>query len=207
MNELTLQEFTRQVAMAMGFEWTYAPPKNLEDPTKWGQITGPDGCAIRMNGDGWNWENSDRLRVWGTWPESIRRQDGQRWDFQPYRDNRVQEITCAISRGPRAIAGDILRRYVPEYLVQWQEQVEHRDKALREEAEVAAAYEELGEALNVQPSNHGCDGASRVRLPYSSGDPYGEFKVSAYGGLHVKIEADNLPMETALQIARLLAAA
>ena len=200
-NKPSLQELGRSVAQNMGFEWHYIPPQDEDYGRNRAEIGGPGGCSVVITGDGYNWEQSDRVEVYGTWPKSLDRRDGNRVDFMPYRDNRPDNITCAISRGSVSIARDILRRYVPAYLPAYEKQVEYRQEYLQKEAAVNAAYEELAEAMGEPPSNNGSH-----RLRYSDDQPFGDITISAYKGISARFDIHNVPMDKALQIARILAA-
>jgi hypothetical protein len=107
--------FVRHVAAFIGGWSATEPPATNE----WGKvtITRPDGAAIYFYTDG-PWLKAVRVRISGSYPEST---DGQ--VFWPHNSDRPR-ISCAISRGPEAIAKDVARRFIPAYTKEYEKQLQ-----------------------------------------------------------------------------------
>lgn len=71
------------------------------------------------------WNKPDRIEVSGIWPKDAK---GQLMiPYIPYGASAKQhrpEITVALARGAEAVAEEIKKRFLPEYIPKWKEQAE-----------------------------------------------------------------------------------
>lgn len=94
---------TRLIAQGLGKGWT---AKGRGDSSHyWTTIDGPDGAELSLN---WGSHERGRLGVYGQLPKSPRGHGPGK--IEPTR------ITVALSKSEGAIAADIARRVLPEYL-------------------------------------------------------------------------------------------
>lgn len=157
----------------------------------------PDRPTIHLNGDGWRgWNEDKRVVVSGFYP----RYNGH--DGVPYGESRPR-ITCAVKRGTLAVAKDIARRFLSDYLTLY-ETCEGRSKSTRKYDEgKRAALKQVAKAFEVEP---------RHRLEQSNQDKtfsvgsvdvlWGQ--VDEYKPGSVKIELRDCPVELAVDIGRLV---
>ena len=197
-------DFALDVVAALG--WAMSPQKHGSGNP---HLVGPNGATIALSFNGWN--NEGRVRVSGTWPEADKINGGTE-RFYPYQE--AHKITCAISRGPAAVAKDINRRLLPDFLPAWDEQDERRTKFQNREIILTDATRQLGEIMGSISTGDGRGYGQEFRA-YSRGmNPSGHADSSTYrtGSLpnatvleevSVTLEIRNVPFPKALEIARL----
>lgn len=100
----TLVEFAEQVADEMGEEWKAEGHRSRRMV-----LVGPQGGKISITGDGYNWEASDRVKVFGIYPtyEGVT-------VLSPH-NTQFPKISVAVGRGAAAVAKAIQRRFLPKY--------------------------------------------------------------------------------------------
>ena len=108
-------------------------------------LDGPAGAGLYLRAPYWE---KDRIVVGACWPAAD--VNGQHETFQPYfssygsNPTKAPRITCAIARGAEAIAKDIVRRFLPQYLPLYEQQVERMAATL----EGAAYRRDILDRLN-----------------------------------------------------------
>lgn len=140
-----------------------------------------------------------RLEVSGNWPES--KIDGSITRFYPYASDiergltQYRPISADATRTARALAGDIVRRFLPGFEKERARQMDY--KAAHEAAFLARAdaLGQLAQVLNSRPDSY------RANILYNdTGAPWhGKFEVQYHGD--VTIELRNLPLGLALAVA------
>ena len=160
--------------------WTAVP----EDGRWMAYLTHPDGPKLALRHD------KGRLNVMGTWPFS----HGEHF----YPRDKSADISCALSRGPLAIAKDIERRLLPEYLPLWAEQDSRRRDVEKSNQKAEALMCRLEELLGHAHRDHSRHGRNDTMHMY-----HGDFTfaVRRYGS--VKIEVTTSDPEKVLRIAEL----
>ena len=199
-------DFALDVAAALG--WAMSPQKHGSGNP---HLIGPNGATIALRFNGWN--NEGRVRVFGTWPEADKINGGTE-HFHPYQEKH--EITCATSRGPAAVAKDISRRLLPDFLPAWDKQDERKTQFQNREIILTEATRQLGEIMGSISTGDGREYGQEFRA-YSHGmNPSGHADASTYrtetGTLpsattleetSITFEIRNVPFPKALEIARL----
>jgi len=105
MENLEFATLTQQIASHLE-GWTWDEPKN-EHVDDWQLLAGPDGAKLHLRYD----KYGGRIAINGEYPRSG-------GTIYPWHDkDRPNDITVSAQREPRAIARDIERRYLQEYLV------------------------------------------------------------------------------------------
>jgi len=114
-----------------------------EESEHYAHLVRADGAGIHIKGNGYNYEESQRLEITGKWPAQIRI-DGNLYSFYPsYRNRDNPRITVAKARSNAAIAKDIERRFLPKYLPLYAEMLEYRQGVLDNEARRLDSMTEL----------------------------------------------------------------
>jgi hypothetical protein len=189
--------FARDIAAAMGIEWAYDGAKlNVRQV---GYIDGPSGARIGIVLDPWYDDPSMarrdyRVEVIGCYPEVF----GE--TMRPHK-HPSPKITCSPERTPAAIAGDIERRFLPDY---WLSLAEAREMAARRERDFYAMLDGmrvLSETLEAPFHPDPRDGRDPV-VRFSGADVHATFRWSGAYGLHVEIRW--LPLEAAVEVAEVL---
>jgi hypothetical protein len=202
------QSLAHDVAEALGPQWQLSDeqPEYNDDI----HLDGPAGSGIYLSN---RWIDDGRLKVGPRWPESCHI-NGQLTDFRPYfssygpNPTESPRITCALSRGGAAIAGDIQRRFLPEYFPFYDAMVQRKTLALIEGANRRELMHQLNQAAG--GAGHISFDRSPPELHISDGKPTingtveATFKLSTYDGVKITAELRNLGMEQALAIIRLL---
>ena len=142
-----------------------------------------------------------RLEFRGIYPRHL---DGSLYDYGPQSyDKEVRpSISADVFRDPGKIAADVERRFLPDFTRQYHEAVVRRDKDVSNNAKrknlckkIAAAF---GKDATVREER-----GSDFTVQYPQWSPLsGEIKPWLDG--EASIEARNVPMKQALQIARIL---
>jgi hypothetical protein len=153
----TLLEFAQQVAPWLGQRWSALP-----GPHGYGNyavLSGPDGEALTLRGDGYNWAASRRACITGSYP---------RYNGRPVLNTRdLPRITAALERGPQAIARDIERRFLTQYRQLVQEAREIRDRYAERNAQARELARRFAEAVGEEVSeNTGCDLIEHYRIRF-----------------------------------------
>ena len=189
---MNLQDLTKQVADALGFEWVYLEPP---EPRHWETVKGPDGAAIGLHID------QGRLRIYGQLPEAIHNHEGGS-DWWP--PSPRPAIGCAITKSPTQIARDITRRLLPEYLVVYRESLDERERYLEYIKAQNALLEELVAIVPGTIARHG-----KGHLRYSSlARIHGNFEISTGVNRNtptVALDLSGVPVGAAKEILGLLA--
>ena len=197
------QELAQQIADALD-GWQVSD----DQPTSNVQLDGPAGAGLYLSEPYWE---KGRVVVGARWPHADI--NGQRETFQPYfssygsNPTKAPCITCAASRGAEAIAKDIERRFLPQYLPLYEQQAERMIATL----ESAAYRRDILDRLNATGFMQGT-----VHLTVSppeivfdkgylrTGGSYAKFAISTYQGLKVSAEIRDLTLEQTETIIGLL---
>lgn len=189
MFENKLHQIGREVAANMGLEWSYAAEQKMNHLV---YICGPGGSGITIATDsGFDLDAPKRLEIRGQWPEPVDCGGGF-WHFYPM---KTPSIGCSAKKMPQVIARDILRRFVPDYLVEYRVQFRARNDVVEQENERKSSIQELCDVSGLEMNRDG----TRVYLPRG----YMEVSVGS-GGVTVKIDARSVPFDVALKIVVLL---
>jgi hypothetical protein len=182
------------IAEALGPDWQVRD----DQPSSAGvYLTGPAGSGIFLKV---SWQDKERISVTGLWPQPCEIL-GQQETFTPYFSSynngpKEPRITCAMSRGGTAIAGDIERRFFPHYFPLWDKQIDVKRKALETGELRQASLERLGDrapkgiadidVTSNPPELHVAHPWSGKRRPSAT------FTVSTYETLHFDATLNNL---------------
>jgi hypothetical protein len=196
-----LTALARSIAKHLAPDWTYRPRKPLAEGEypqlgEYIDCTGKAGPALWLH---YNWRDESRIVVSGEYPRGTDRQI-------PTRHNEtLPEITISASRSPEALAKDIVRRFIPDYIKLWDD-FQNRVKAdLDYHQGQDATLERLAVAGGVKVESIKCfaDRNGRGRI---SGGLFGGVwgEVEAYPD-SVTLKLHSLSVEQAEKIIALLA--
>lgn len=137
-----------------------------------------------------------RLIVTGMWPMPVKGPERNHIFDAGNHGYTSPRITCNPDREPAALARDIERRFLPDYLWQYEEMCRRRDAKIAELErlqQVLALFEQVG-ASNTE--------GRRAYFRYRDGDfPNGHVEVTVdEDGEKVAIDMRSIPLETALYI-------
>lgn len=193
-----LHHVAQCVADAMGFEWMYvSPASEIEAGYRFARIDGPDESQIHIASD-WPSELSEdagefkgKIRITGEYPRSSQA-------HAPfYRNEQYPAIGVSASRGPRAIAKDIHRRFVKDYLEMYEK---CREAKRREEARDART---LANAQRIAQAGGGQAGELRdscsITIPTGNVGMYGR-RFCVHDD-QVTIDMGGVPADLAVEIA------
>lgn len=141
------------------------------------------------------WNHKERVKVSGCYPHSADRRRYPTGEHQKV----TPEITCGISRGAEAIAKDITKRFLLDYLGLWQWASERIAQHESDKANELTLMEQLGQACGI-PAGRGIGGNTRI---------YGDcgsvwVEVKPYSIDYVEIHLRRVPPDLAEKICRLL---
>ena len=126
-------------------------------------------------------QDKGRVKVMGTWPVGT---NGAH--FYPY--NTSADISCALDRGPHAIAKEIQRRLLPAYLPLWQEQDRKRQEAEQSDGEAQALVRRLEDVFGLDHRDHDRRGRNDAMHVYFE---RATFTVYRYGSCKVELSTDD----------------
>ncbi|NLF00441.1 MAG: hypothetical protein GX601_05615 [Anaerolineales bacterium] len=170
------------IAAELGSSWR----ANIDPQHRWGASIERPADRARL----WVVFRDGKIEVSGSFPQG---RDG--YTYGP-RDPR--RIGCSPSRGARAIARDIQRRFLSWYEEEYANAVQRRDESERQLAWRDATIQELAETLETEVYHpHGRSSEPRVHVNYRG--LYGNVEVSPYNQT-VKIELSGIPVDLAHQI-------
>jgi hypothetical protein len=180
---MTLEEFARGIAQHLkGWrldEMTSSTTARLA-------ADGEQGIYLRSSTYDFDMEKS-RIEVTGRYPHHPRYGHGLAREYP--------KITAAARRGPGAIARDIERRFLPDYLPIYQEALESKRGYEKQDREKERTLDELAGILNVQR------GQDKVYPNYPG---YGYIEIQ---GGSIKFDLRGVPKDVALELARVLSTA
>jgi hypothetical protein len=112
MENLDFATFAQQIACNLeGWTWEESKNEHVDD---WQLLAGPDGAKLHLRYD----KYGGRVAIHGEYPRSG-------GTIYPWHDkDRPNDITVSAQREPRAIARDIVRRFLQEYLVAYRKGLE-----------------------------------------------------------------------------------
>lgn len=97
------------------------------------------------------WVKPGRIHVSGWWPSYDRPSGGSVEHFRPWRGKEPKAITMAATRPPAALAQDILRRYLPDYLPEFGRQAENKAQFIAHRATEDAVVDKLAAIAGATP--------------------------------------------------------
>jgi hypothetical protein len=166
-------------------------------------LRGPDGEELLVK----SYQGGKRVRVTGNYPE-YNHHNPLSFQFT-YGDLDRPEITCAVDRGARTIAGEIRRRFLADYRACLREarrlvrQYERQDQRIREATLALAGALNLSEESIRWNHSHG-NVTARPKLHFSTGDRVrADFDV--YSDDSIGIELNGVPADLAQVIAEVVA--
>ena len=126
-NPTDLVRLAQDIAKELGDGWTFKP---LDEPYPTQYITGPNEAelAIRIETYG---SRKGRIEVHGNFHIGRNREfiDVRDWNHTTSERCKLPEISVSGNRGAEAIAKEIKRRFLPEYLPLLQKAIDKRDAA------------------------------------------------------------------------------
>jgi hypothetical protein len=187
-----LVELTKAIAKELGNAWTFKP---MDEPYPTQYITGPNEAelAIRIETYG---SRKGRIEVHGNFHIGHNREfiDVREWNHSTSERCKLPEISVAGNRGAAAIAKEITRRFLPEYLPLLQKAIDKRDAANSYEDKCRKNLTLLAGIVNADvPTERDRTTASF----YHNDKAYGDIQVS---GDSVTLKLSSLTMEQAKRI-------
>jgi hypothetical protein len=178
-------------------KWTFKP---LDEPYPTQYIKGPNESelAIRIETYG---ARKGRIEVHGNFHIGRNREfiDVREWNHSTSERCKLPEISVSGSRGAAAIAKEIKRRFLPEYLTLLQKAIEKRDAAASWEDKTRANLVTLAAIVNASvPTERDRTTASF----YHNDKAYGDIQCS---GDSVTLKLSSLTMKQAKNILAMLA--
>jgi hypothetical protein len=173
-------------------KWTFKP---LDEPYPTQYIKGPNESelAIRIETYG---SRKGRIEVHGNFHIGRNREfiDVREWNHSTSERCKLPEISVSGTRGASAIAKEIKRRFLPEYLPLLQKAIDRRDAANSHEDKTRANLVTLAAIVNASvPTERDRSTASF----YHNDKAYGDIQVS---GDSVTLKLSSLTMKQAEQI-------
>lgn len=142
--------------------------------------------------------NKPRIEVYGCYPLAKYRKNGQARHYYPLSGMDMPNITCAIKRGPEAIAKDIERRFLPRFLELHELALEHVAKREQEQDNKEATMKRLADVLGVQTG-------ARLNTNVGKNEGYSAWvTIESAGEASVNMKISSLNVELAVQVCRLL---
>ena len=197
-----LIRLTRDIAFLLNegektVKWTFKP---LDEPYPTQYIKGPNESelAIRIETYG---SRKGRIEVHGNFHIGRNREfiDVREWNHSTSERCKLPEISVSGTRGAAAIAKEIKRRFLPEYLPLLQKAIDKRDAANSYEDKTRANLTVLAAVVNASvPTERERSTASF----YHNDKAYGDIQVS---GDSVSLKLSSLTMQQANRILAMLA--
>lgn len=178
-------------------KWTFKP---LDEPYPTQYITGPNEAelAIRIETYG---SRKGRIEVHGNFHIGRNREfiDVREWNHATSERCKLPEISVAGNRGAEAIAKEIKRRFLPEYLPLLQKAIDKRNAANSHEDKTRTNLITLAAIVNASVPT---DRDRTTTSFYHSDRAYGDIQVS---GDSVTLKLSSLTMDEAKRILAMLA--
>lgn len=195
------QDLAQEIADALG-DWQVSD----DQPTSNVRLDGPAGAGLYLRTPYWE---KGRVVVGACWPAAD--VNGKHETFQPYfssygpNPTKAPRITCAISRGAEAIAKDIVRRFLPQYLPLYEQQAERMAATLADAANKREIVDQLNAAGWMQGRVSLAESPPSITFgDYFNKHPEVKLTVHTYEGLRFDAEIRHLNQEQAEAIIRLL---
>jgi len=176
--------------------WTFKP---LDEPYPTQYISGPKEAELAVRVETYG-SRKGRIEVHGNFHIGRNREfiDVREWNHQTSERCKLPEISVAGNRGPQAIAKEIKRRFLPEYLPLLQKAIEKRDAANSYEDKCRQNLTVLAKIVNARVPEE----RDRTTTSFYHNDKaYGDIQVS---GDSVTLKLSSLTMEQAKQILTLI---
>jgi hypothetical protein len=191
-----LVQLTKDIAKELGSGWTFKP---LDEPYPTQFIQGPNEAEIAVRIETYG-SRKGRVEVHGNFHIGRNKEfiDVREWNHSTSDRCKLPEISVSGTRGAAAIAKEITRRFLPEYLPLLQKAIDKRDTANSYEDKTRANLVVLAAIVNARIP------AERDRSTtsfYHNDKAYGDIQVS---GDSVTLKLSSLTMQQAEQILTLL---
>ena len=189
---LDLHALAQDVAAQLGPEWAYRVPKvdpGEKRPEWYATIEQPDGAGIHFG----TARAPGRVTINGTWPRDWRGEV-----YRPHKDS--PEITVSADRPAADIAREISRRFMPDYIPKYVEQLAWVERATQERANRFGNAQRIAEALGGIPAEDIREDGAEIRI-YAKQEGISRLDVHAD---RVDIGL-SLPVELAAEVLRLVA--
>jgi hypothetical protein len=157
-SEDQLREIMGAVGKILG-GWTLRAIPEEDQAHSWAYLDGENGATI-VGGVGRWGIGPGRIEIRGEWPRS---DEFRCVEYAPYYTD-VPKITVALSRGPESIAGDIERRFLPEYLPAFEKQREALEAGDTREHHQDAVTRRLAAIIGAERLHRGYHG-NEVKAP------------------------------------------
>jgi hypothetical protein len=196
-SQVDLVQLTQDIAKELGTDWTFKP---LDEPYPTQYLKGPNEAelAIRIETYG---SRKGRVEVHGNFHIGRNREfvDVREWNHSTSERCKLPEISISGNRGAAAIAKEIKRRFLPEYLPLLQKAITKRDEHASYEDKTHANLVILAAIVNASvPTERDRTTASF----YHNDKAYGDIQVS---GDSATLKLSSLTMKQAERILTLIA--
>lgn len=194
--EIDLQGITKDVAKFLP-GWSWESP--TADRTNWHAILRhTDGMEIYINGNGWTRDGRLHIGCSG-WPKTKKGDECS--PYKVYCENKAPSITVADNRPPKAIAAEITRRILPEFLPLYQKMLEYRDATDRRQESAKEKCAELTRIVGGE--TRGLEAGDGEVHWYHEEKTYGDAKPHS-GGKEWTLSVHNLPYEKVAKILKIV---
>ena len=187
---INIPELAAAVAATLGYTLKPASPSNHPG---YAVIEGPDGRAFSLNNAS-GLGNRGKIHISAVFPDRI----GDRQAWRPASGVSYPSINVSPHRGPAAVAREISRRLMPEYLPMFAQCREHIAKWTKVAEETARTAATLAAGVGGTVDSRDSSYAS-VRVP-------GVYIKVAVTGSRVRFDAFSVGPEVAAQILALVVA-
>ncbi len=175
-NEWTHEQwrmFGQAVQTVLGEEWQMA---TATEERPWIILLHAEGYGVHL-GESWP---RGRLRISSDWPV-----DAQHNRYVP--DSGGHRITGSKKKTPAQVAAEMIRRFLPASLTQWQEQRKRKTTAERYDALARAAGERIAARVGSEYRH------DRKKVYFAGGE-------ADIHGMQINLSFSNLPLATAFAI-------
>ena len=192
-----LVQLTKDIAKELGDAWMFKP---MDEPYPTQYINGPNEAEIAIRIETYG-SRKGRVEVHGNFHIGREREfiDVREWNHATSERCKLPEISISGNRGAAAIAKEITRRFLPEYLPLLQKAIDKRDAAISWEDKTRANLVTLAAVVNASiPTERDRTTASF----YHNDKAYGDIQCS---GDSVSLKLSSLTTEQAKRILAMVA--
>lgn len=191
----TIAELAKEIAQHLeGWEAAENDADNIYHGDDNGRLTHESGAEIHLRRI---WNHQERVEISGSYPRSA---NGKCYPADDCRARGAPEITCAIGREAGAIAGDITKRFLPNYLWLYGWAKERLAEYESDRVSEAALMKRLGQVCGI-PAGINFRGNAKI---YGDCGPVW-VGIKPYGDNTVEMSLRSVPADFAEKICELLA--
>jgi len=190
-----MREFGQRVADALGPFWKAV----TDDHGNYIHLSYMGQEAFSIHPYGYDWKGSDRISISCLFPK---------FENHPvlsfYGDRKAPHRTCAIRRGPAAIAKDIRRYMWRDWLALKDEAQEIVERYERERDARLKTAEGFAAAVGEQLSERWYDDYNRSERPTIHFNPGSMYATATIGSNDMELKLKGVPFEVGFKIARVI---